>query len=1507
MSEEKCAVSELSAWPLLWAKWAERVRGGGVHRSCRGMVTRGWRDDDTGAGTGREAGRRRPRGRDRGPGRFHRGSFALLVCILACRVASAGASPKLSALSFVGDVATLTPAFDSDTLSYNASVTTDRTSVQLAYAVASPDSASLVEVTTAVTQPSGRRRRNLLSSTTSALAISPGHNDVTLTVRRTTDNAATAYAVRVTAYSLAAHVSLSGLSLVVGSTPVTLPGPGFQANTLTYDVTVDYTTSAVSITPTAAYAAKCTMTVNGVAHTSGQAKLNVATPTFADVGPNVITVTLTAEDGLTTGTYVVNVNRTPPPPPPSPPSSPSPPPTPHPPSPPSPPPYPAPPSPPSPPPVPSPPPLPSPPPVPSPPAAPPPPSPPAPPPPPPSPPPLGPPFRWVTSPWTNCTAPCGGGTQTRSVICAGGPGGGPVEYVECGGAEVAPASFRECNWNACPVYQWDFGEWSDCNATCGGVGFRQRLVQCKSKDPTSTVRVEGVGDNYTVGGRVVPDALCRANTSAVVPASMENCNFQPCTYHHWDAGPWEKCSATCGGGRRWRNITCAVRDDMWEEMTAHNADPLANPNQGAAQGSNATGGGAANAGEERGTEKTVTNVSTCYAYQDFIGDPPAEYGVCHTQACVDGPRWLVGEWENEGACDKKCDGGRLRRSVRCVEGAVGAEVDADVSKCPSPAPEGEVPCNTHKCDFCERETCSYRGTCSEGACDCGPTRIGLFCDVSRVCGFDQLGTLDGRCCAGTIDAVGMCCPTHLPDAPAVIDGDGNCCYSGKVDACGECDGAARTVDVRGECCPGKLDAGGLCCASGVFDACGVCEGDGTTCPVWLEVKAWFPQSIIDNGTESFNAHAREWFKIALNTSEDVIAGTAESGAVMGATVMYTPPPPPPKPSPPVSSNGRRKLLQTMSPYGVAVTIPMRFPFEAGVDPSWTALAMVDQLALRSGKPAETKGNMSDVLWATRASRVMGLARAGACGNGVCEVGETCSSVIDELHDPDAEGEAHAAVVRAASQYASLTASVKAAATVVYAGSSLVGPYVSDAANKCCPQDCPHVLKSCPSPEGTTSPCGGRGRCLPATGQCDCFKGMGWTGLACGECAEGYYYKFGTCQAKLPIAAPPPPQSPLRFIRAPPPMVEKDRNNWTGLALAVAGAGVAATLLCMGSSAIGAVSAFVGGRLGRKRPEERDSDRIAHLRGGKRAGKGGFDDDWVFAVKTPSPPQGRKTLTRRPPSPGGGSLLGGGFTSGFTSLDDAACYDDDDDERFNAGSRFGSPARHGRGRRDRAMSSRRADASPEVLARRRDANRGPPPSPPRLPSEGRRYPDDPPPPPEERFRLEGKTVALSRAVMPEGAQEPARLPTANLGLTVKRYVPPEDPSGAEVAVNIDTWGLPPVEGSRRHAAPKVVTTEVLTLGEPGVDFNVGRWPRGGGMEHVRAQRERDELARLAVERDRARRERYQRQLQWEAEERERRGEHQRMMERERRFEGPHYSGSDTYSEYSPSVADPADRW
>ena len=85
--------------------------------------------------------------------------------------------------------------------------------------------------------------------------------------------------------------------------------------------------------------------------------------------------------------------------------------------------------------------------------------------------------------------------------------------------------------------------------------------------------------------------------------------------------------------------------------------------------------------------------------------------------------------------------------------------------------------------------------------------------------------------------------------------------------------------------------------------------------MWLEIKAWFPQSIIDEGTDAFNAHALEWFTIALNTSESIIAGTAESGAMLGATVMYTPPPRRPGPRPPRAVDGScyRRWTRTESP------------------------------------------------------------------------------------------------------------------------------------------------------------------------------------------------------------------------------------------------------------------------------------------------------------------------------------------------------------------------------------------------------------------------------------------------------------------------------------------------------------------------------------------------------------------------------------------------------------------
>lgn len=65
---------------------------------------------------------------------------------------------------------------------------------------------------------------------------------------------------------------------------------------------------------------------------------------------------------------------------------------------------------------------------------------------------------------------------------------------------------------------------------------------------------------------------------------------------------------------------------------------------------------------------------------------------------------------------------------------------------------------------------------------------------------------------------------------AVLDRHSACCTSGVVDACGECHGPAKAVDVQNACCTsGVLDGDGYCCASGLLDECGVCDGQSRAC------------------------------------------------------------------------------------------------------------------------------------------------------------------------------------------------------------------------------------------------------------------------------------------------------------------------------------------------------------------------------------------------------------------------------------------------------------------------------------------------------------------------------------------------------------------------------------------------------------------------------------------------------------------------------------------------------
>lgn len=95
--------------------------------------------------------------------------------------------------------------------------------------------------------------------------------------------------------------SLSNLTISQGAL-----SPGFSTGTTSYSVAVDNAVTALTVMPTVTDAA-ATIQVNGNAATSGAA----SAPIDLNVGPNTVTVLVTAQDGITTGVYTVTVTRAP--------------------------------------------------------------------------------------------------------------------------------------------------------------------------------------------------------------------------------------------------------------------------------------------------------------------------------------------------------------------------------------------------------------------------------------------------------------------------------------------------------------------------------------------------------------------------------------------------------------------------------------------------------------------------------------------------------------------------------------------------------------------------------------------------------------------------------------------------------------------------------------------------------------------------------------------------------------------------------------------------------------------------------------------------------------------------------------------------------------------------------------------------------------------------------------------------------------------------------------------
>ncbi|KAM6273650.1 papilin isoform 2-T2 [Porphyrio hochstetteri] len=92
--------------------------------------------------------------------------------------------------------------------------------------------------------------------------------------------------------------------------------------------------------------------------------------------------------------------------------------------------------------------------------------------------------RWKTGEWGSCSATCGGGTQTRSVYCVafdGQSSQGVVDNAECMAFAQQPHSSQPCNMRQCAT--WSAGPWSECSASCG-EGVQTRTVTCRTQQGT---------------------------------------------------------------------------------------------------------------------------------------------------------------------------------------------------------------------------------------------------------------------------------------------------------------------------------------------------------------------------------------------------------------------------------------------------------------------------------------------------------------------------------------------------------------------------------------------------------------------------------------------------------------------------------------------------------------------------------------------------------------------------------------------------------------------------------------------------------------------------------------------------------------------------------------------------------------------------------------------------------------------------------------------------------------
>ncbi|NWI30315.1 ATS7 metalloproteinase, partial [Sula dactylatra] len=258
---------------------------------------------------------------------------------------------------------------------------------------------------------------------------------------------------------------------------------------------------------------------------------------------------------------------------------------------------------------------------------------------------------------------------------------------------------------ATAIPSWEVGNWSECSATCG-VGAIWRTVRCST----------GSDDGCAAANKPVP---------------ARRCSLRPCS--SWRVGNWSKCSRSCGGGMKIRDVHCIDTRDQRLLRPFHCQAVLYKPpaqlpcqsvpcldwyTSSWRECSESCGGG------EQERLVTCPELGRC---EEALR--PNTTRPCNTHPCT---TWVVGSW---GECTAPCGGGIQRRQVKCINTKTGL-AEEDSSLCDhEPWPESTQKCNPQDCESSESGFVCERDRLTFG-----------FCQTLRVLGRCHLPTVRLQCC-----------------------------------------------------------------------------------------------------------------------------------------------------------------------------------------------------------------------------------------------------------------------------------------------------------------------------------------------------------------------------------------------------------------------------------------------------------------------------------------------------------------------------------------------------------------------------------------------------------------------------------------------------------------------------------------------------------------------------------------------------------------------------------------